>query len=47
MKQFDGNTENSELDYEYLLKSATEDYKKAETNIEKLESSWNVVYTSK
>ena len=28
MKQFDGNTENSELDYEYLLKSATEDYKK-------------------
>lgn len=47
MKQFDGNTENSELDYEYLLKSATEDYKKAETNIEKLESSWNIVYTSK
>lgn len=47
MKQFDGNTENSELDYEYLLKSATEDYKKAETNIENLESSWNIVYTSK
>ncbi|RWS42194.1 hypothetical protein EKA14_17290 [Bacillus mycoides] len=47
MKQFDENTENSELDYEYLLKSATEDYKKAETNIENLESSWNIVYTSK
>ncbi|EJS74572.1 hypothetical protein [Bacillus cereus] len=47
MKQFDGNTENSELDYEYLLKSATEDYTKAETNIENLESSWNIVYTSK
>ncbi|EJQ53507.1 Uncharacterized protein BWINRASL_01153 [Bacillus mycoides] len=47
MKQFDVNTENSELDYEYLLKSATEDYKKAETNIENLESSWNIVYTSK
>ncbi|HDR7792385.1 TPA: hypothetical protein QCY19_000922 [Bacillus luti] len=47
MKQFDGNTENGELDYEYLLKSATEDYTKAETNIEKLESSWNIVHTSK
>ncbi|WP_088231380.1 hypothetical protein [Bacillus cereus] len=47
MKQFDGNTENSELDYEYLLKSATEDYQKAETNIENLEYSWNIVYTSK
>ncbi|MDA1760914.1 hypothetical protein ACFTSE_06670 [Bacillus cereus] len=47
MKQFDGSTENSELDYEYLLKSAMEDYKKAETNIENLESSLNIVYTSK
>lgn len=44
MKQFDGNGGEEELDYGYLLQSAKEDYKKAEANIESLESSWNIVY---
>lgn len=46
MEQFDGNKENDDLNYEYFLKSTTEDYKKSEIHIENLESPWNIVYTS-